>query len=106
MRFGIVVADDDGSHDTDLVLRASLPDFRGLQLGLVYARLAFNGTENLFDSSRTVLAATARFSFTESFFVAGRVLNQWRLAHDRSVGGKAFATHFDWDVGLGLQLAL
>jgi hypothetical protein len=105
LRFMLVVADDEGPDNTDVLMRLHLPHLGPFRLALFFARLGFDGVEDFLSADRTVAAAALRWNILDMFFVRGSVKNEWWLRHAAGRAGK-YETTFDWDVGFGLLIKL
>jgi hypothetical protein len=105
MKLFVAFADEEGSNNSDLMLRFTLPEIHGLQASVSYVRLGFGDLANLIDPENTVFATSARYHIGEYFYVAARVVNEWWLNQepDRM---KDYATTLNYDVGVGALLQL
>jgi len=91
-------------RNNDLLTRLRLPNLGPVRLTLLFARLGFEGIEDLFAADRTIGGVSVRVAFG-SFFVRGRVVYEWKLAaEDDSDNG--FKTILNWDIGAGVILDL
>ncbi len=88
----------------DLLTRLRFPNLGPVRLTLFFARLGFEGVDDLFAAERTLGGVSLRVAFG-SFFVRGRVLYEWRLRTDES-GRNGFQTILNWDLGGGVIIDL
>ncbi len=105
LRYMLVISDEEGPHNTDLLMRLRLPHLGPVRLALFLGRLGFSGFGDLLRAKRTVFAATVRYSFLDWFFVKASVTNEWWLRH-ASDGVSAYETTTDFDLGGGLLIKL
>ena len=105
LRYMLVVADEQGPHNTDLLMRLRLPHLGPIRLALFLGRLGFDGFGDLLSAKRTVFAASVRYAFLKWFFVKASVTNEWWLRH-ASDGASAYETTTDFNFGGGLLLKL
>ena len=87
----------------DVLSRLRLPNLGPVRLTLFFARLGFEGLDDLFAADRTLGGVSVRVAFG-SFFVRGRILYEWRLANEDGTTG--YQTMLNWDLGAGVIINL
>jgi len=105
LRYMLVISDEEGPDNTDLLMRLRLPHLGPVRLALFLGRLGFDGFDDLLSAKRTVFAASIRYSFLDWFFVKASVTNEWWLRHATD-GASAYETTTDFDFGGGLLVKL
>jgi len=88
----------------DLLTRLRLPHLGPVRLTLFFARLGFEGMDDLFAADRTLGGVSVRVAFGD-FFVRGRILNEWRLRADEH-GKTGYQTILNWDLSAGVIINL
>ena len=88
----------------DLLTRLRLPNLGPLRLTLFFARLGFEGIDDLFAADKTLGGVSARLAIGP-VFIRGRVLYAWQLAKNDD-GKTGFQTELDWDLGAGVIIDL
>jgi len=91
-------------RNNDLLTRLRLPNLGPVRLTLFFARLGFEGLEDLFAADRTVGGVSVRLALG-SFFVRGRVVYEWKLARNDD-GSNGYQAILNWDLGAGVIIDL
>ncbi|MCA9516507.1 MAG: hypothetical protein KC635_16315, partial [Myxococcales bacterium] len=94
-----------GHRGHDLVTRFRLDHLGPVRLTIFFARLGFDGLDNLYAADRTLWGTAVRVLLTDWFYVHGRVLTEWWLRHDET-GEASFDTVVNFNVGVGIILNL
>ncbi len=105
MRYTLIYATSGRKRGHDLLMRLRLPHLGPLRLTLFFARLGFDGFDNLFAADRSVGGASARVLLAEYFFVRTALVNEWWL--DRGEDGRQrFETTLNFTLGGGVLIRL
>lgn len=100
MRYHLLVSDEQGPGNTDLVLRLELPQIGPARVSAFFARLAFDGLDDLFEPGRMVAGLKARYNLGR-FYVHARVTDEWWFRHTDAATSR-FETTIGFDVGVGV----
>ncbi len=103
LRYTLIYATHGGERGHDLLMRLRLPNLGPLRTTFFFARVGFDGFDNLFAANQTVWGVAARLKFAKYFFVSARVKSEWWLDHTKRDG---FSTTTDFNVGGGVIIRL
>ncbi|MFT7579666.1 MAG: hypothetical protein ACI9MR_001332 [Myxococcota bacterium] len=105
VRFALLYSTSGRERGHDLLLRLRLTELGPLAVTVFYARLGFDGLDNLHAADQTVWGTTARLNIAELFFVRAGVTSEWWLKH-KANGGSGFETTVNFDIGAGVIIKL